>query len=118
MSNLKSPLMEVGARRVRVATKIDRSLSPAAGANLSPDCGFFPPQPGTEPEPIYPDIRLVHRAGGNPFHYHQDLNRLRRASQRPETIVVHEPRWTATLLMTAYCPATAWPPRCSRPPRR
>ena len=26
----------------------------------------------------YPDIRLVYWAGGNPFHHHQDLNRLRR----------------------------------------
>jgi biotin/methionine sulfoxide reductase len=44
----------------------------------------------------YPDIRLVYWAGGNPFHHHQDLNRLRRAWQRPETVVVHEPWWTAT----------------------
>ena len=38
----------------------------------------------------YPDIRLVYWAGGNPFHHHQDLNRLRRAWARPETVVVHE----------------------------
>jgi biotin/methionine sulfoxide reductase len=44
----------------------------------------------------YPDIRLVYWAGGNPFHHHQDLNRLRRAWQRPETVIVHEPWWTAT----------------------
>ncbi len=44
----------------------------------------------------YSDIRLVYWAGGNPFHHHQDLNRLRRAWQRPETVVVHEPWWTAT----------------------
>lgn len=44
----------------------------------------------------YPDIRLVHWAGGNPFHHHQDLNRLRRAFGRPETVVVHETHWTAT----------------------
>src|SRR5271168_498077 len=44
----------------------------------------------------YPDIKLVYWAGGNPFHHHQDLNRLRRAWQRPETIIVHEPWWTAT----------------------
>jgi biotin/methionine sulfoxide reductase len=43
----------------------------------------------------YPDIRLVHWAGGNPFHHHQDLNRLRRAWGRPETILVQEPYWTA-----------------------
>ncbi len=44
----------------------------------------------------YPDIRLVYWAGGNPFHHHQDLNRLREAWKRPETIIVHEPWWTAT----------------------
>lgn len=44
----------------------------------------------------YPDIRLVYWVGGNPFHHHQDLNRLRRAWQKVETIVVHEPFWTAT----------------------
>lgn len=41
----------------------------------------------------YPDTRLVYWAGGNPFHHHQDLNRLAKAWQRPETIVVHEPFW-------------------------
>jgi biotin/methionine sulfoxide reductase len=44
----------------------------------------------------YPDIRLVYWCGGNPFHHHQDLNRLHRAWQRPETVIVHEPWWTAT----------------------
>jgi biotin/methionine sulfoxide reductase len=44
----------------------------------------------------YPDIRLVYWAGGNPFHHHQDLNRLRHAFARPDTVVVHEPYWTAT----------------------
>lgn len=43
---------------------------------------------------VYPDVRLVHWAGGNPFHHHQDLNRLRTALARPDTIVVHEPYWT------------------------
>lgn len=45
---------------------------------------------------LYPDIRLVYWAGGNPFHHHQDLNRTVAAWQRPETIIVHEPFWTAT----------------------
>jgi biotin/methionine sulfoxide reductase len=42
----------------------------------------------------YPDIRLVYWAGGNPFHHHQDLNRLRSAFGRPDTVIVHEPYWT------------------------
>ncbi len=44
----------------------------------------------------YPDIRLVYWCGGNPFHHHQDLARLRDAFARPETVVVHDPFWTAT----------------------
>ena len=42
----------------------------------------------------YPDIRLVYWAGGNPFHHHQHLARLRAALARPETIVVHDAFWT------------------------
>ncbi|TMM55380.1 molybdopterin-dependent oxidoreductase [Sulfitobacter sabulilitoris] len=44
----------------------------------------------------YPDIRLIYWAGGNPFHHHQDLNALHEAWQKPETIIVNEPWWTAT----------------------
>src|SRR3954468_15956971 len=44
----------------------------------------------------YPDIRLVYWAGGNPFHHHQDINRLRRAFAQVDTLVVHEIAWTAT----------------------
>jgi biotin/methionine sulfoxide reductase len=43
----------------------------------------------------YPDIRLVYWAGGNPFHHHQDLNRLRLAWRKPETLIFHEQFWTA-----------------------
>jgi biotin/methionine sulfoxide reductase len=42
----------------------------------------------------YPDIRLVYWCGGNPFHHHQHLGRLRRALGRPQTIVVHDAFWT------------------------
>lgn len=44
----------------------------------------------------YPDVRLVYWAGGNPFHHHQNLARLRRAFAQPDTIIVHEPHWTST----------------------
>ncbi|BBZ28041.1 biotin transporter BioY [Mycolicibacterium madagascariense] len=43
----------------------------------------------------YPDIKCVYWAGGNPFHHHQNLPRLRRALGRVDTVVVHEPYWTA-----------------------
>lgn len=45
---------------------------------------------------VYPDIRLVYWAGGNPFHHHQNLARLRTAFGRPDTVVVHDPFWSAT----------------------
>ena len=43
----------------------------------------------------YPDARIVWWAGGNPFHHHQDLNRLLRAWATPETIIVQEQHWNA-----------------------
>jgi biotin/methionine sulfoxide reductase len=46
-------------------------------------------------ERSYPDIKLVYWAGGNPFHHHQDLNRMVAAWQKPDTILVHEQWWTA-----------------------
>jgi len=39
----------------------------------------------------FPDIRLVYWAGGNPFHHHQNIGRLRRALARPDTVVVSVP---------------------------
>jgi biotin/methionine sulfoxide reductase len=49
----------------------------------------------------YPDIRLVYWAGGNPFHHHQDLNRLRRAFARPDTVIVLDSVWTADIVLPA-----------------
>ncbi|MGV1963626.1 molybdopterin guanine dinucleotide-containing S/N-oxide reductase [Agrobacterium sp. 22-222-1] len=45
---------------------------------------------------LYPDTRLIYWCGGNPFHHHQDLNRLVQAFQMPDTIIVNECWWTAT----------------------
>ena len=44
----------------------------------------------------YPHVRLAYWAGGNPFHHHQDVNRLRTAFRRLDTLIVHEIAWTAT----------------------
>jgi biotin/methionine sulfoxide reductase len=44
----------------------------------------------------YPDAKMVWWSGGNPFHHHQDLARLDRLWQRPETVVVLDHSWTAT----------------------
>ncbi|NKB28407.1 MAG: molybdopterin-dependent oxidoreductase [Rhodobacteraceae bacterium] len=43
-----------------------------------------------------PEVKLIHWAGGNPFHHAQDLFRLEKLWQRPETIIVNEQFWTAT----------------------
>ncbi len=44
----------------------------------------------------FPNIKLVYWCGGNPFHHHQDINRLVEAWQRPETVIVNEIWWTPT----------------------
>jgi biotin/methionine sulfoxide reductase len=85
---VKLPTMRQGHNPVRtfipVARIADMLLNP--GSSYDYNGG----------RPTYPDIRLVYWAGGNPFHHHQDLGRLRTAFGRPDTIVVHEPHWTAT----------------------
>ena len=56
---------------------------------------------------VYPDIRMVYWAGGNPYHHHQDLNRLRQAWRKPDTIVFHEQFWTpAAKMADIVLPAT------------
>lgn len=47
----------------------------------------------------YPDIRMAYWAGGNPFHHHQDRNRMIKAYQKLETFVVQDAFWTATARM-------------------
>jgi len=42
---------------------------------------------------VYPDTKIVYWAGGNPFHHHQDLNRLIKAWEKPETIISNEWCW-------------------------
>lgn len=43
-----------------------------------------------------PHMRLAYWAGGNPFHHHQNLQRLARTFATLDTFVVHESVWTAT----------------------
>ncbi|GAA1538992.1 molybdopterin-dependent oxidoreductase [Nocardioides humi] len=69
---------------IPVARIADLLLSPGAEIDFDGD------------RVVFPDIRLVYWCGGNPFHHHQDLNRLTAAWQVPETVVVHEPFWTAS----------------------
>ncbi|MFP1979787.1 molybdopterin-dependent oxidoreductase [Lonsdalea quercina] len=47
----------------------------------------------------YPDIHLIHWAGGNPFHHHQQLNRLVEGWRKPDTVVVQDIVWTPAARM-------------------
>lgn len=71
-------------RKIPVARLADMLLAPGA------------PYQFNGRDETYPEIRYIHWAGGNPFHHHQDLNRLTRAWALPDTIVVQEPWWTPT----------------------
>ncbi len=45
---------------------------------------------------IYPDVKMVYWAGGNPMHHHQDRNRQLKAFEKVETFVVNDYQWTAS----------------------
>ncbi|QPC94546.1 molybdopterin-dependent oxidoreductase [Mesorhizobium sp. INR15] len=83
-----SPAMESGKNPLRLAIPVARM------ADLLLQPGRTIPFDGKTI--TFPDIKLVYWAGGNPFHHHQDINRLVDAWNRPETIIVHEVWWTAT----------------------
>ena len=58
-------------------------------------------QPGTEVDYngkkiVYPNIKMIYWAGGNPLTHLWQTNKVIEAWQRPETIVVADPFWTAT----------------------
>lgn len=74
--------------------KVERSIPVARIADMLLHPGESYRYDGAER--VYPDIRLVYWAGGNPFHHHQDLNRLREAFRKPEAVIVNECYWTAT----------------------
>ena len=44
----------------------------------------------------FPEVKMVYWVGGNPFAHHQDRNRMIKAWQTLETVVVHDFQWTAT----------------------
>lgn len=60
-----------------------------------------------------PDVRLIHWAGGNPFHHAQDLFRLDRLWRKPDTVIVNEQFWTPTAKRADIVfPATTSAERC------
>jgi biotin/methionine sulfoxide reductase len=76
----------------RNATGLAIPVSRISDLLLNP--GATIPYDGTQV--TFPDIKLIYWAGGNPFHHHQDLNRLLAGWQRPDTVIVNESWWTAT----------------------
>ena len=46
-------------------------------------------------EQTFPDIKMIWWAGGANFTHHQDTNRLIKAWQKPELVVISECYWTA-----------------------
>ncbi|MDQ3549288.1 MAG: molybdopterin-dependent oxidoreductase, partial [Chloroflexota bacterium] len=97
------------SQRVGEGTALPELTLPSFGQGRNPIDSFIPVariadmllNPG---EPFdynggryaYPDIRLIYWAGGNLFHQHQQLGKLRRGLGRVDTVVVHEPFWTAS----------------------
>lgn len=45
---------------------------------------------------VFPDVKMIVWAGGNPFAHHQDRNRMLKAWEKVETFVVNDFQWTAT----------------------
>ena len=91
-----------------IGTPRARLASPRLPVGQNPIDSFIPVarvtdmllEPGTEYDfngerRTYPDIRMIYWCGGNPFHHHQDINRLLRGWRRVDTVIVHEPWWTA-----------------------
>ncbi|MGI2259010.1 molybdopterin guanine dinucleotide-containing S/N-oxide reductase [Shewanella sp. GXUN23E] len=44
----------------------------------------------------FPNIKMIWWAGGSPFTHNQDINRLIRAWQKPELVVVSDPYWASS----------------------
>ncbi len=85
-SSYSGPVLPQGMNAVKTAIPVAR----ISDMLLNPGGTYdFDGMPRT-----YPDIRLIYWCGGNPFHHHQNLNRLILAWRKPETIVIHEQFWT------------------------
>src|SRR5476649_709896 len=91
----------------------ERISTPAPASPSSPNAGQAIPvariadmllQPGAPytfqgETHTYPEIHLIHWAGGNPFHHHQQLNRLVEGWRKPATVIVQDIVWTPAARM-------------------
>ncbi len=77
-------LTESGAASIPVARVVDMLLNPGGEFDFN----------GTRT--TYPNVKMAYWVGGNPFAHHQDRNRMVKAWQTLETVVVHDFQWTST----------------------
>lgn len=75
---------EKGAKVIPVARIVDMLESPGK------------PYEHNGTKNLYPDVKLTYWVGGNPFHHHQDRNRMRKAWRKFETVIVQDFQWTAS----------------------
>ncbi len=85
-SSFSGPVLPQGTNGVKTPIPVARICDMLLNPGTTYD---FDGQPRT-----YPDIHLIYWCGGNPFHHHQDLNRMLQAWRKPDTIVFHEQFWT------------------------
>lgn len=77
-------LTDSGAASIPVARIVDMLLDPGGEFEFN----------GTKA--TYPTVKMAYWVGGNPFAHHQDRNRMVKAWQNLETVIVHDFQWTAT----------------------
>ncbi len=77
-------LLAGGAASIPLARIVDMLENPGGKFHFN----------GKEQE--YPDVKMAYWVGGNPFSHHQDRNRMVKAWQKLETVIVHDFQWTAT----------------------
>ncbi len=77
-------LTESGAATIPLARIVDMLENPGADFDFN----------GKRQK--YPDVKMTYWTGGNPFAHHQDRNRMVKAWQKFETVVVQDFQWTAT----------------------
>jgi len=87
-NNSAGPSMPLGSNKLRriipVARIVDMLLNPGKTIDYNGQ------------KITFPDTKLIYWCGGNPFHHHQDINRLLEGWRRPDTVIVQEIWWTST----------------------
>ncbi|MBB4302734.1 trimethylamine-N-oxide reductase (cytochrome c) [Rhodobium orientis] len=77
-------LTQAGAASIPVARIVDMLENPGGDFNFN----------GKAQK--YPAVKMAYWVGGNPFSHHQDRNRMVKAWQKFETVIVQDFQWTAS----------------------